>query len=691
MMRVKGVRVSVGIGAAMACLAGIAAAQGAGGAGGAGPSTLDTLLRVGGRTHPILVHFPIAMVLVAAMIETVRAIVRRPAPARTSIHMLGIGVIAAAAAIGSGWLNGEYENHASNADTMELHRWFGIGGGSVALLAYFFGLAASRSRRALMAFRALLLVAAGAIGFTGHLGGNMVYGEGYMLAPLKFGKRSATPTPTPTPTSTPPSTPTLTPAPTGTGVAATVVARPWDTTVNSLAGPSIVPGSAPVVVSIASVSFERDVLPIFIARCVECHGESKAKAGLRLDSLDHVRGAEPWVLSTDEPSDSDLLIRVKMNEQDDGAMPPKGERLSGAEIATIEAWIASLAMAAPAAVLEGGAEPSASRDPTRQQAKAGNAETPDSDAGAWTDVQMEAIRALRAKGASVEPVSADSVMLDVNLSLMSPVCDGQTFSMLGPVVGRVERLNLAGASVGNADLAVLDGGGAIRSIDLARTRVDDVGAAILAGLPALETLIVTGTGVTDAGVRTLAGSRSLRSVYAAGTKVTAAGAASVGERMRVVLGAPERPTRVYLVRHAEKQSEGEDPGLTEQGGKRAQALMTELAAEPIRVVYVTQFARTQQTAQPLTEKLGLTPVVMQASRDVAAHAAEIAGAIRALGPGQTAVVAGHSNTIPEIIKALGVPETVEIDDSRYGDLFVVELGTGGADGVRLVETRRFGD
>lgn len=674
MFRRMGVREVVAFSALLALGAGVASAQAAGGAsgGGAGPSAMDTLLRIGGRTHPILVHFPIAMVLVAAMIETIRAIVRRPTPARTSINMLGIGVIAAAAAIGSGWLNGDYENHASQADTMELHRWIGIGGGVIALLAFLVGLGASRSRRALMAFRAMLVVAAAAIGFTGHLGGSMVYGEGYMLAPLKMGKRPAVTEPRPTP-ALPPAT---------------------DMPANPLAGPGVGTDSAPIAVAAANVSFDRDVLPIFVARCVECHGEAKVKGGLRLDSLDHVMGAESWVLSIEDPAQSDLVVRVKMHSEDDGAMPPKGERLTSAEIATIEAWIASLAVGGTksGSEIDASGEVEASGVQATIGASDGTPATNDRSL-AWTSEQLEAIKTLRARGARIEPVSVDSSLLDVNLSLMSPACDGGALATLGTLVDRIERLNLAGASVGSAELAAIGAGRAIRSIDLDRTAVDDEGAQMLAALPALETVIVTGTRLTDAGALALARSDSIQRVYAAGSRVTAEGAAAaeeaaVREGFSVALGAPERPTRVYLVRHAEKEAESGDPGLTEEGAKRAQALMTALVAEPIRAVYVTQFARTQQTAQPLAEKLGVTPVVMQASGDVRAHALEVASAIRGLGRGQVALVTGHSNTIPEIIRALGVTEAVEIDESRYGDLFVVELSESGA---RLAERRRFGD
>ena len=47
------------------------------------------------------------------------------------------------------------------------------------------------------------------------------------------------------------------------------------------------------------------------------------------------------------------------------------------------------------------------------------------------------------------------------------------------------------------------------------------------------------------------------------------------------------------------------------------------------------------------------------------------------------LVVGHSNTIPDIIKALGVSDSIAIDDNDYDNLFVVSLGTGSATLLRL--------
>ncbi|QYK48614.1 MAG: histidine phosphatase family protein [Phycisphaeraceae bacterium] len=644
------------VGVTTLIIAGIAAAQSAATGAGAGPRTIDTLLRIGGRMHPMLVHFPIAMVLVAAGIETGRAILRRPTPARTSINMLGIGVLTAAAAIASGWLNGDFENHASNAETLELHRWVGIGGGAGALLAFVVGLGASKSRRALVVFRVLLLAAAGAIGFTGHLGGSMVYGEGYLLAPLKMGAEPLRSEPI---RDEDPRAPRE-----GSAVGA------------GIAGP---------------VSFDRDVLPIFEARCVECHGPSRARASLRLDSLERAMDAEPWVLSIAEPERSDLIARVKMSQSEDGAMPPKGERLAAREIALIEAWIVSLAR-------ERNNEGARVDDvlPTLGSSERGGGSEPfvdsplsldDPGAQAWSAEQITVLRSLRSRGARIEPVSAESDLLDANLSLMSPACDGDALAMLSPILPRIQRLDLSGSALTSGDLAAIAGAESLRSLTLNRTGIDDSVAGLLASLPMLETLVVTGTQFGDSGLRALSVSATLRRVYAADSRVTAAGVSSVSEAFEVTLGVPDRGIMVYLVRHAEKESEGADPGLTEAGLARAGALAVALLGEPIDAVYVTQFTRTQLTAKPLADRAGVRQTVIEAGRDIAAHASEVAAAVRRGTRGRAVLIAGHSNTIPEIVRALGVNDAIVIDDSQYGDLFVVELRP---DGARLVDRRRFG-
>jgi mono/diheme cytochrome c family protein len=93
-----------------------------------------------------------------------------------------------------------------------------------------------------------------------------------------------------------------------------------------------------------SAFFARHVLPVFDARCVECHGPDKAKSGLRLDSLAATlegEGEDAMVVAGD-PDNSELLRRVLLPRDDDEAMPPKGDALSPEQIEAIRAWIAAI-------------------------------------------------------------------------------------------------------------------------------------------------------------------------------------------------------------------------------------------------------------------------------------------------------------------------------------------------------------
>lgn len=139
---------------------------------------------------------------------------------------------------------------------------------------------------------------------------------------------------------------------------------------------------------------------------------------------------------------------------------------------------------------------------------------------------------------------------------------------------------------------------------------------------------------------------------------------------------------VYLVRHTEKETgpaAGSDPPLTEQGRRRAHALARALAGVELRGIYATQFRRTQQTVAPAATARGLTVVTVDAD-DVPGLVARIRA-----HAGGAALVAGHSNTVPAIAAALGVPGELVLRDADYGDLFVVRSAGSSA----TLERRRF--
>ena len=139
---------------------------------------------------------------------------------------------------------------------------------------------------------------------------------------------------------------------------------------------------------------------------------------------------------------------------------------------------------------------------------------------------------------------------------------------------------------------------------------------------------------------------------------------------------------IFLVRHAEKaaapagpttpqsQMMANDPPLSAAGEARAAKLAAMLKSAGIGAIYTTEFKRTRQTAAPLAEALKLKPV-MAAAKDPDPLVARLrASAVNAL-------VVGHSNSVPELLKKLGVKEAVTIGDNDYDDLFIVFRSASG--------------
>jgi broad specificity phosphatase PhoE len=134
---------------------------------------------------------------------------------------------------------------------------------------------------------------------------------------------------------------------------------------------------------------------------------------------------------------------------------------------------------------------------------------------------------------------------------------------------------------------------------------------------------------------------------------------------------------VILTRHAEKAATPpKDPPLNEAGKKRAEALATMLADSGVDAIYTTEFQRTQQTAAVLAERVHVKPTMIPAN--------DTDGLVKAIREraGGVVVVVGHSNTLPDIIAALGGP-AVKISESQYDNLFVLTVGASHSSLLRL--------
>jgi broad specificity phosphatase PhoE len=136
----------------------------------------------------------------------------------------------------------------------------------------------------------------------------------------------------------------------------------------------------------------------------------------------------------------------------------------------------------------------------------------------------------------------------------------------------------------------------------------------------------------------------------------------------LLVAAADAAPLIFVVRHAEKATTGGDnPDLSVAGQKRADALARILKDSQITAVFVTEFKRTQETAAPTARAAHLSPIVLPVN-DVPGLVAKL----RALNG--NALVVGHGNTIPDLMKALGITTPISIPDDDYTEIFVVWLG-----------------
>lgn len=129
-------------------------------------------------------------------------------------------------------------------------------------------------------------------------------------------------------------------------------------------------------------------------------------------------------------------------------------------------------------------------------------------------------------------------------------------------------------------------------------------------------------------------------------------------------------TTVILVRHAEKVvAEGVgDPPLVAAGAERARSLAYILGSLQVDAIYSTDRIRTRSTAAPLAAKLGLEVKETKYSQT---YAADMAERIRQHHQGKVVVVVGHSNTTPDVARALGAQGVPDIPETDYDNLFIV--------------------
>jgi uncharacterized membrane protein len=133
-----------------------------------------------GRLHPLLIHFPIALVIVAVAAESVATVTHDDRWRAMAVGNVRAGAVFGLIAAVAGWrlaMAGSIEV----TPLLEWHRWLGtIGAGATLAAAFATSRIGNRSFLQLWTYRMTLLGAAALVAVAGHLGGLLVWGADFL-------------------------------------------------------------------------------------------------------------------------------------------------------------------------------------------------------------------------------------------------------------------------------------------------------------------------------------------------------------------------------------------------------------------------------------------------------------------------------------------------------------------------------
>ena len=386
--------------------------------------------------HPLLVHLPIGILFLVAILELVGIwfpqIIRR----ETGVFMLGVSALFAVLSALSGWLLGRSGGYDENA--LDLHRWMAV---AFTLSSFILlGLKLSKRPWAPRAYTGSLVLAILLLTLTGHYGGNLTHGEDFL-----FTNRSAT---------------------------------------------------ERVIEDIDQALVRAQVIqPILDRKCTSCHNASKIKGGLRLDAPEWMlRGGEsgPLLDSMPEWEGSLLIHRVRLAPEIEEHMPPEGKpQLTAAEISLLDWWISQGAcldcrvadLEIPAA-LTPVLEDLETDDSFRGRLAREIREMPD----------PELLETLKGKGISIHRLAEDNPLVRVSF-LRRTNLTASDFSALDPLADRVVEIDLSFSNFSDSLSGELRRFGNTTKLNLQNTPLGRSGLRELGSLPHLESLSVFGAGL----------------------------------------------------------------------------------------------------------------------------------------------------------------------------------------------------
>jgi uncharacterized membrane protein len=420
---------------------------------------VPVFLQVAGRMHPLLLHFPIALLFIGLFIEW---FIARKQPHNESLKDVTffifnlLAVFAALTALFGFFL---YKEGGYQGEAVNWHKWTGV---LVSLLA---GLLIWMKEKARAFYFPTLIISAVAITITGHLGAELTHGEGFLTEPYR--KQSQ----------------------------------------NRIA----------LIDNPDSAIVFRDVIqPILNEKCSSCHNSNKAKGELILTAYSSlVKGGENKDCLVPGNAAKSLLYKYALLPMEDSLhMPPKGkQQLDKDEITLIGWWINNGAKEKEKYVNLPKPDSIQPIMASLFKPKTGL------DLLEIAFADQEKIKALNNPYRTVQQLSASKPYIAVFTGSRNNFSSND-LAELKDLREQVVSIDLGNANLKNTDLETLTRFPHLQKLHLQNNPISDEGIRHLSDLSYLESINLSGTKITSQTLNTLSGLKGLKKIFLYNTGVS---------------------------------------------------------------------------------------------------------------------------------------------------------------------------
>lgn len=420
---------------------------------------LENIIEFIGRFHPVLVHLPIGVLLVAALFQWLSRNEKYQSLSSAVSIALFWGMISAILSCISGYLlsnSGDYD-----LDLISNHQWFGIAVANISILAY--GLN-RRNKDSIWVTGLMVLL----IIITGHLGGSITHGSDYLLKAF------------------------------------------------SSDGGDVTAKRVPIPDISKAQAYNDVIRPILTAKCYKCHGADKQKGKLRLDMPDLILkgGKGGAVIVGGNADESEMIKRILLAKDNDDHMPPLEQpQLTKSELELLHWWVSSGAdfnKKVNALVQTDKIKPvlfALQSEEVKEELKI-------------SDVPVESVeiaeqgtfKKIQERGIALTAVAQNSNYLSANFVAVEALTE-KDLQLLDPIRKQLIWLKLGDSNLNDKMLESISDLSSLTRLSLERTLITDQGIGQLKNLNNLQYLNLIGTKVSAKGLEQLKGLKELRQIF----------------------------------------------------------------------------------------------------------------------------------------------------------------------------------